>query len=136
MNGKLRALGGRVNLKYSLVCGRLAVCRLPPESLSPALDSTGPFLCLTRTSDELSIVCMEEHVAEGAKAETGWVCFKLHGPFPFNQTGVLAGFINPLAEYRIPIFAISTFDTDYVLVKEEFLGMAMQALAAAGHELQ
>ena len=66
--------------------------------------------------------------------EAGWAAFKLDGPFPFSMTGVLASFLQPLAEAQIPIFAISTFDTDYVLVKEENLARAIAALLAAGHE--
>ena len=67
--------------------------------------------------------------------EAGWAAFKLDGPFPFSMTGVLASFLQPLAEAQIPIFAISTFDTDYVLVKEENLARASAALRAAGHEV-
>ena len=93
---------------------------------------------MTRSSDELSIVC-EEHASEehrlpeGIRAERGWVALKLEGPFPFSMTGVLASFLQPLAEAKIPIFAISTFDTDYVLVKRDDLELAQKALAAAGH---
>ena len=70
----------------------------------------------------------------GAVAERGWVALKLEGPFPFSMTGVLASFLQPLAEAEIPIFAISTFDTDYVLIKRQNLEQAALALAAAKHE--
>lgn len=69
------------------------------------------------------------------KAERGWICFKLEGPFPFLQTGVLTSFIDPLADRRVPVFAVSTYDTDYVLVKQELAGEALAALQQAGHEL-
>ena len=92
------------------------------------------FLSITRTSDELSIVCGTDHVPENAKCESPWTCFKLEGPFPFNLTGVLASFLDPLASAGIPIFAISTFDTDYVLVKEELASVALRTLQDAGHE--
>jgi hypothetical protein len=92
------------------------------------------FLSITRTSDELSIVCGIDHVPENAKCESPWTCFKLEGPFPFNLTGVLASFLDPLGRARIPIFAVSTFDTDYVLVKEESAPAALKALRNAGHE--
>lgn len=62
------------------------------------------------------------------------MALKLEGPFPFSMTGVLASFIQPLSEKRVPIFAISTFDTDYVLIKRENLGQATRALATAGHQ--
>ncbi len=71
---------------------------------------------------------------EGAIAERGWVALKLEGPFPFSTTGVLASFLQPLADAEIPIFAISTFDTDYVLIKRQNLEQAMAALGAAKHE--
>ena len=69
-----------------------------------------------------------------ASVERGWLALKLEGPFPFSMTGVLASFVQPLAEAQIPIFAISTFDTDYVLIKRENLEQAVVALGAAGHE--
>jgi hypothetical protein len=71
---------------------------------------------------------------DGALAERGWVALKLEGPFPFSTTGVLASFLQPLAEAQVPIFAISTFDTDWVLIKRENLEQAVVALGAAGHE--
>jgi hypothetical protein len=66
--------------------------------------------------------------------ERGWVALKLEGPFPFTMTGVLASFLQPLADAKIPIFAISTFDTDYVLIKRDDLPRTQGALSAAGHE--
>ena len=90
---------------------------------------------MTRTPDEFSIVCEEGSVPNEARAEKGWVALKLEGPFPFAMTGVLTSFTVPLAEAGISIFAVSTFDTDYVLVKREQLNDAVQALAAAGHAM-
>ena len=66
--------------------------------------------------------------------DNGWACLKLLGPFPFSETGILAPFVQPLSERAIPIFAVSTFDTDYVLVKQEWLETTVQALQEAGHE--
>jgi hypothetical protein len=118
---------------------RLAVCRLASNARVPAWALEGEFFCVVRTRDELSIVCTEDvctadPMPDGAPAERGWVALKLEGPFPFSMTGVLASFLQPLAEARIPIFAISTFDTDYVLIKRENLQQAVVALDAAGHE--
>jgi len=115
------------------------VCRLASDARIPALALKGEFVCVVRTRDELSIVCREDvctenRVPDGAPVESGWVALKLEGPFPFSMTGVLASFVQPLAEAQIPIFAISTFDTDYVLVKRENLEQAVVALGAAGHE--
>ncbi len=132
------------NLKYRVVDGRLAVCRFAGDAGIPAWALKGGFFCVVRTSEELSIVCSEDACGEdtgkgdplrdGALTERGWVALKLEGPFPFSMTGVLASFVQPLAGARIPIFAISTFDTDYVLIKGENLGRAVAALGEAGHQ--
>ena len=94
---------------------------------------------MVRTRDELSIVCSEDvctadRMPDGAPTQRGWLAMKLEGPFPFSMTGVLASFLQPLAEAQISIFAISTFATDYVLIKRENLEQAVAALGAAGHE--
>jgi len=132
------------NLKYRVLPERLAVCRLASDARIPTWALEGGFFCVVRTHDELSIVCAEDACSEdlctedrmgdGATVERGWVALKLEGPFPFSMTGVLASFVQPLAEAQIPIFAISTFDTDYVLIKRENLKGAVIALGAAGHE--
>ena len=113
--------------------------RLASDARIPAWALEGGFFCAVRTRDELSIVCSEDvcredRTPDGALAERGWVALKLEGPFPFSMTGVLASFLQPLAEAQIPIFAISTFDTDYVLIKRENLERAVAELGAAGHE--
>ena len=115
------------------------MCRLAFDARVPAWALEGAFFCVVRTRDELSVVCREDactegRIPDGALAERGWMALKLEGPFPFSMTGVLASFLQPLAEARIPIFAISTFNTDYVLIKPENLEQAVVVLAAAGHE--
>jgi len=123
-------------LKYRVLEERLAVCRLAADEPIPDWALDGEFFCVARGQDELSAVC-EEGVVQSRDeiaVEAGWVALKLEGPFPFAMTGVLASFIQPLAEAGIPIFAISTFDTDYVLVKQDELDWARKTLAAAGHE--
>jgi hypothetical protein len=132
------------NLKYRVLAERLAVCRLASVARVPAWAFECAFFCVVRTHDELSIVCAEDACTEevgaedrmpdGAAVERGWVALKLDGPFPFSMTGVLASFVQPLADAQIPVFAISTFDTDYVLIKRENLELAVAALTAAGHE--
>jgi len=85
----------------------------------------------------MSIVCAESLIPcdrEGILVEEGWVALELEGPFPFAMTGVLGSFIQPLAEAAVPVFAISTFDTDYVLIKSENLKQALTALGEAGHQ--
>lgn len=89
---------------------------------------------MTRTSNELSIVCLETQVPPNIHHEGGWFCLKLEGPFAFSDTGILASFVQPLSDRAIPIFAVSTYDTDYVLIKQGWLEKALQALRDAGHD--
>ena len=86
-----------------------------------------------RTPDETSILCDQTLVPAGVQAERNWCLLQLEGPMPFSLTGILAAVLNPLAAAGIGIFALSTFDTDYVLVKQESRDAALAALTAAGH---
>jgi hypothetical protein len=115
--------------------GVFAVCRLGPDDAVPPGMIEGPFLSITRTPDELSIVCAEEAVPDGARCEKGWKCVAVEGPLPFSAIGILASLAAPLAEAQVSIFAISTFDTDYLLVPGAQLARAVAALEAAGHEI-
>lgn len=125
----------RIELKFSFVPAVLAICKLPAASPIPDWALKGPFVSVTRTAEELSIVCPANNLPRDVNSESHWTCFKLQGPFAFSQTGILASFIGPLSANAIPIFAISTFDTDYVLIKEEFAGSALQILQQAGHQI-
>jgi uncharacterized protein len=125
----------RPTLKFRWITGQFAVCRLPADAPLPDWASTGVFTSVTRTADELSIVCLAENLPPGMTSEAHWICFKLEGPFAFSQVGILASFIDPLAAAGVPVFAISTYDTDYVLIREEFAGVALHTLGETGHEL-
>lgn len=114
---------------------RYGVCRFPAETEIPAWAMEGPFASATRTPDELSLVCAEVNVPAGTRCESGWRILRLEGPFAFDQIGVLLGVLEPLARAGVSVFALSTFDTDYVLVKETALERARGALTNAGHEL-
>ena len=103
--------------------------------MPPWLPTTG-FTSVTRTADELSVVCASHAVAGGDQVEPGWVSLQLVGPFPFSLTGILAAVLVPLADAGVGIFALSTFDTDHVLVKGDQLDAAIAALEAAGHEVR
>ena len=111
-----------------------AIVRLAPDASVPAWATKGEFTSITRSSDELSIVCPIENLPPEINSPQRWICLKLEGPFPFSQTGVLLSFIQPLSSNGIPIFAISTYDTDYVFIQEEFAGAAFDRLQEAGHE--
>ncbi len=110
-----------------------AVLRLPPEADVPAWAWKGQIAAVVRTSFELSIVCDESVVPKGVMAESGWTALMLEGPIPFSMTGVLASVLTPLATAEISVFAVSTFDTDYVLIKTRQIEQALDALTNAGH---
>jgi uncharacterized protein len=120
--------------EFSLLPEQYALLRYPPEAAVPewALQPDG-FASVSRTADELSIVCLAALVPAGARCDGGWCCLKVHGPFAFDQVGILSSFAVPLAQAGVGIFAISTFDTDYILVKERQRDLAIQALVSAGH---
>ena len=122
-------------LRFSVLPGRFAIHRLPPGAPVPEWARRSPFVSVTRTADELSIVCAQDAVPKDAHAACGYICLKLAGPFPLTESGILVSFLAPLAERGIPVFPVATFDTDYVLVQESRWNDALQALGAAGHEL-
>ena len=119
-------------MKLALLENTVAVCRLDPESSIPEWAIQGSFFSITKTDDELSVVCDQENVPHGTKAEMDWRIFKVEGPLPFELTGILASIANPLSKAKISIFAISTFETDYILVKADDLEDASLALVGAG----
>jgi len=122
-------------LKFSRLPGSFAICQLPPQTDVSGWALQGAFFSLTRTAEELSVVCSQEKVPADVRHEGAWACLKLEGPFPFSQTGILISLVQPLSERAIPIFAVSTFDTDYVLVKEAWIDKAIEILKEAGHEM-
>lgn len=109
-----------------------AVCRLENDAPVPAWATTGPFFSITRTAQELSVVWPQNLVPDGVRCERGWRCLRVAGTMDFSMVGVVASLVTPLAEAGISVFVISTFDTDYLLVKENDLGLALKALRAAG----
>ena len=120
-------------MNLQIIPGAFAVCR--PDSLS-GLPTQDDFWFLSRTDEEISLVCREESVPENCpKAETGWRMLRVQGPLDFSLTGILARLSGILAENEIPLFAVSTFDTDYLLVKSVHFARAVEALRAAGHSV-
>ena len=114
---------------------RLSICRLDAGEEVPAWATGASFFSVTRTRDELSVVCPEDVVPEGISQERGWRAFRLEGTFDLSMVGVLASVVSPLAEAGASIFTVSTFDTDYVLVREEQLDLAVDTLRASGHRV-
>lgn len=115
--------------------GDWAIVRLAPETPLPDLPTRDPFISITRTPEETSIVCAVADVPPGARFEGGWRLIKVEGPFDLSQVGILASLASPLAAAGIPLMAISTFDTDYLLVRRETAGAALEALSGAGHRV-
>jgi uncharacterized protein len=123
-------------LSLSLLPDTLAVCRLAPAAAVPAWAWTGEPASVTRTRDELSIVCGADAVPQEVRSEDGWRCLKVDGPLDFALTGILAALTAPLAAAGIALFALSTYDTDYLLVKAEDLDRAIEAVRMAGHHVR
>ena len=117
--------------------GELAVCRLAPQAAVPPWVPVAGFVSVTRTVDELSIVCDASAgprpPAGDPSVERGWRRLRFEGPFAFTETGVLLAVLEPLDGVGVGVFALSTFDTDHVLVPGEALDRAVAALRGAGH---
>jgi hypothetical protein len=116
-------------MKIHVLALEVAVCRLDPAAEAPPWGRDSRLYSVTRTARELSVVCECRFVPDEVRAERCWSVLELEGPIPFEQTGVLASILEPLAAARVGIFAISTYDTDYVLVRTERLEDAVRALA-------
>lgn len=111
------------------------VCRLDKTDLIPQWAKEGDFFSVTKTSDELSVVCSQDSIPDGIKYESEWRVLKVEGPLDFSLTGILASISRILAQKGISIFAISTYDTDYILVKNKDIDNAVLALANEGYEV-
>jgi hypothetical protein len=120
-------------LELSVLPQRLAVCQLDPDETIPDWLAECDFWSVTRTDEELSVVLPEERAPAAWKAARGWRCLKVRGPLDFSLTGILSSLASPLAEAGISIFAISTYDSDYVLVREKDLDRAREVLTESGH---
>lgn len=109
------------------------MCRLPADAEIPDWAWSGPVQSVTRTADELSIICSADRVPDGVKADKNWQALKLAGPLDLTLVGVSASLSGTLAEAEISILLISTFDTDYILVRADRTAQAVKALRRAGH---
>jgi hypothetical protein len=122
--------------KLQLLPDTYAVCRLEKNAPAPDWGTGGLFSSITRTEEELSVVCPDAHVPDGVRRQGGWRVLKVEGPLDFSLTGVLASLTAPLAREGISVFALSTYETDYLLVKREQLEKAIQALREEGYEVE
>jgi len=120
-------------LTLRVLAGQYAVCRLAPTDDIPPWAWTGPLASVTRTADELSIVCTEDAVPpDVARVERGWRALGVAGPLDFALVGILARLTAALAGAGVTLFALSTFDTDYLLVRAADLEPAIAALRQHG----
>jgi uncharacterized protein len=126
---------GQAKVKLELLPGAYAVCRLARDAPAPDWANGGAVSSITRTNDELSVVCPDTGVPAGVDKAGGWRVLKVEGPLDLSLTGVLASLASPLARAGISVFALSTYDTDYLLVKQEQLAMAIRTLRAEGYDI-
>ena len=126
----------RALLTLTVLPHRYAICRLDARADAPDWSAIGEFTSISRTSEELSIVCLEANVPSGVTFEPGWRVFKCVGPLDFSLPGVIASLAEPLADAAVPIFPLATYDTDYVLIKELHLQTAINALTTYGHAVR
>lgn len=119
----------------TLLPAPIAICRLAATEPVPVWATASAWWSITRTPDELSVVCAEALVPVGVSASRGWRALRFAGPLPLDQTGILASVTGPLAAARISVFALATFDTDYVLIPDLQRAAAIEALEHAGHRV-
>ena len=123
-------------MKLTQLPNEYAVARAGPATpVPPGFLSGAGFLTVSRTEDELSLVGPAATITGMDVVETGWAAFKVQGPFAFDEVGIVASLSSALAERQIGIFVISTFDTDYILVKQENAEAAKAAWREDGHEV-
>ena len=113
-----------------------AICRLDKDAPIPDWAFQGGLFSVTRTKDELSIVCPLINVPKGIICNQGWSCLKIKGPLDLSSTGIISSITATLERENISLFSISTYDTDYVMVKEKDLEKAIFALTETGHRIE
>ena len=122
-------------LTMKLLKEKFAVCRLDSSQSIPEWIKNSEFYSITKTEDELSIVCSQNNVPSSIKCEKDWRILKVEGPLDFSLIGILAAISTVLAEQGISIFAVSTYDTDYILVKQKDTANAVKALVEKGYQI-
>jgi hypothetical protein len=123
-------------MSLTLLPDAMAISRLDAEAPLPAWAVAAPWWSITRTGDELSVVCAEIHVPSDVNASRGWRALKFDGPLPLDQTGILASVTAPLAVAHVSVFALATFSTDFVLIPGAQQRAAIDALERAGHAVR
>jgi uncharacterized protein len=136
INGKITFKRSAENMKLKILNLNFTVVKFPPTEKIPLWALNSDVFSITRTDEELSIVCPSECLPINeafSDVENDWKCIKVEGILDFSLTGILSSLANPLAENNISIFAISTFNTDYLLVKSHSIEKAVVVLENEGH---
>jgi uncharacterized protein len=126
----------RALLTLIVLPDRYAICRLSPTERIPEWAAGDDFVSISRSRDELSIVCPEQNVPAGTNSAKGWRVLRCEGPLDYTLSGIMASLAEPLADAGVPIFPVATHDTDYVLIKEPQLEAAIHALTSYGHAVR
>lgn len=122
-------------IQLNLLEGKYAISRLHGTAPIPAWAEGTGFVSISRSHDELSIVCREDRVPEDTQSERNWLCLRFVGPFSLYETGIVLAVVQPLAEGGIGVFVISSYDGDHLLIKNDDLLHAQMLLQNAGHTL-
>jgi len=117
-----------MKLKLQILPEKFAICHFDRDTKIPDWAKEIYFCSITRTNDELSIVCPQDKIPGGVLCEKNWRCFKVEGPLGFSLTGIISSLSKPLADAKISIFYISTYETDYLFVEEKNLKRAKEIL--------
>jgi hypothetical protein len=123
-------------LTFIILRETFAVCRLDKDAAIPDWVFQGNLFSVTQTKDELSLVCPQINVPRGIICNQGWSCLKVKGPLDLSSTGIISSIAGTLERENISLFSISTYDTDYVMVKEKDLERAIFAFTEAGQKIQ
>lgn len=120
-------------LRFCVLPGRYAICSFPPDATLPDWVDSSSFFSVTKTHKEITVVCEENQVPGEYKKSENWKCIKVEGSFDFDTVGILAGISGPLAQSKISLYVISTFETDYVLIHAKNINRAVSCLEKSGH---
>ena len=132
----MQKIEASANLVLTVLSETFMIHKLSPDASIPEEILKSNYYSVSKTENELSLVCSEEIEVQSLESSKGWKCLKVKGPLDFNLTGILAGISDILAQANISIFAISTFDTDYLLVRSQDLSSARNKLRKAGYKFE
>jgi len=132
----MQKITASVKLVLSILSETFTIHKFSPDASIPEKILKSNYYSVSKTENELSLVCSEIIEVESLQSSKGWKCIKVRGPLDFNLTGILAGISGILAKGDISIFAISNFDTDFILVRSQDLSSAKTKLRQAGYEFE